>query len=58
MSKSIPFMLKPESIPDGTIGSAEFDPLGLSASLPFAWMQEAEIKHGRIAMRMLQNFSL
>jgi Chlorophyll A-B binding protein len=49
-SKSVPFMAKPESIPEGTVGSAEFDPLGLSATLPFKWMQEAEIKHGRISM--------
>jgi hypothetical protein len=54
MSKSVPFMPKPEAIPEGTIGSVEFDPLGLSIPLPFAWMQEAEIKHGRIAMRRSQ----
>lgn len=49
-SPSVPFVDAVEGLADLPAGSAEFDPLGLSTSLPISWMQEAEIKHGRICM--------
>jgi len=32
------------------VGNKGFDPIGFSDSIDVRWMQEAEIKHGRIAM--------
>jgi hypothetical protein len=47
-SASVPFVEAIPGLIDLPAGSAEFDPLALSASLPVSWMQEAEIKHGRV----------
>jgi len=57
-SASIPFLPKPSSLPgDGSIpGDKGFDPLGLSENFDLKWMQEAEIKHGRIAMLAAAGF--
>jgi len=54
MSESLPFLRNP-SRTDGLIGSVGFDPLGLSdmwgsTDSDLKWLQEAEIKHGRVAM--------
>ncbi|KAL9184906.1 hypothetical protein ACHAXT_002683 [Thalassiosira profunda] len=49
MSKSLPFLTNPSNT-DGLIGSVGFDPIGFSDSWDIKWMQEAEIKHGRVAM--------
>jgi len=54
MSPSMPFLRHP-SRTDGLIGSVGFDPLGLSdmwgsTDADLKWLQEAEIKHGRVAM--------
>lgn len=54
MSESLPFLRNP-SRTDGLIGSVGFDPLGLSdmwgsTDADLKWLQEAEIKHGRVAM--------
>eukprot|EP00304_Pavlova_gyrans_P003909 CAMPEP_0206036242 /NCGR_PEP_ID=MMETSP1466-20131121/2627_1 /ASSEMBLY_ACC=CAM_ASM_001126 /TAXON_ID=44452 /ORGANISM="Pavlova gyrans, Strain CCMP608" /LENGTH=201 /DNA_ID=CAMNT_0053410689 /DNA_START=11 /DNA_END=616 /DNA_ORIENTATION=- len=49
-SASIPFLPKPEAL-DGTLpGDVGFDPLGLSSTFDLKWMQEAELKHGRLCM--------
>jgi len=49
MSRSVPFLLKPKNT-EGLIGSAEFDPLGFSDYIDIRFLQEAELKHGRICM--------
>lgn len=49
MSKSLPFLINPSKT-DGLIGSVGFDPLGWSDMWDIKWLQEAEIKHGRVAM--------
>jgi len=49
MSKSLPFLINPSKT-DGLIGSVGFDPLGWSDMWDTKWLQEAEIKHGRVAM--------
>ena len=48
-SKSVPFLPVPEKCV-GLPGSKEFDPIGFSDSIDIRWMQEAEIKHSRVAM--------
>lgn len=51
VSPSMPFMELPAPLEDDTIpGNVGFDPLYLSTSIDFAFLQEAEIKHCRIAM--------
>lgn len=51
MSKSIPFLVKPEKLDGSMVGDMGFDPMGLSeiqADLKYArW---SELKHGRICM--------
>lgn len=49
MSKSVPFLLKPKNL-DGLPASYEFDPLLISDYINVRFLQEAEIKHGRICM--------
>ncbi|KAL7542556.1 hypothetical protein ACHAXR_011878 [Thalassiosira sp. AJA248-18] len=49
MSKSLPFLTNPSNT-DGLIGSVGFDPLGFSDTWDIKWLQEAEIKHGRVSM--------
>jgi len=49
MSESLPFLTNPSNT-DGLIGSVGFDPLGFSDKWDVNWLQEAEIKHGRVAM--------
>jgi len=48
-SKSIPFLNKAPALA-GIDSPAEFDPLGLSSQFDIRWLQEAEIKHSRVAM--------
>ncbi|CAE8660045.1 unnamed protein product [Polarella glacialis] len=49
-SKSMPFLPKPANL-EGLAGNdAEFDPLELSTTWDVRWMQEAELKHGRVCM--------
>jgi len=55
MSKSVPFLTNPSKT-DGLIGSVGFDPLGLSDLWDIKWLQEAEIKHGRVAMLATTGF--
>ena len=49
MSKAMPFLINPANT-DGLIGSNGFDPLGFSDTFDIKWLQESEIKHGRVAM--------
>ncbi|KAJ1635362.1 chlorophyll a/b-binding protein domain-containing protein [Pavlovales sp. CCMP2436] len=50
MSAAVPFLVE-NLATRGLAGSIGFDPLGLSnGPLPIEWMQEAEIKHGRVCM--------
>ena len=48
-SKSIPFLLAPKNL-GGLIGDKGFDPFGFSDFIDVRFLQEAEIKHCRIAM--------
>ena len=49
-SASVPFLTRPAKL-DGTIvGDAGFDPLGFTEKYDLKWLQESEIKHGRITM--------
>lgn len=49
MSKSVPFLLKPENL-EGLPASFEFDPLLISNYINVRFLQAAEIKHGRVCM--------
>lgn len=49
MSKSVPFLLKPKNL-EGLPASYDFDPLLISDYINVRFLQEAEIKHGRICM--------
>ena len=53
-SKAIPFLEAPPALDEGMVGYAGFDPLWVSSMLPdkgyVKFLQEAEIKHGRVAM--------
>jgi len=55
MSKSVPFLLNPPAT-DGLIGSVGFDPLDFSGNFDMKWLQESEIKHGRVAMLAAAGF--
>ncbi|PXF49735.1 Chlorophyll a-b binding protein 6, chloroplastic [Gracilariopsis chorda] len=51
VSPSMPFMEQPATLDDGSIvGNVGFDPLNLSQVFDLKFMQEAEIKHCRVAM--------
>ncbi|CAE8584948.1 unnamed protein product, partial [Polarella glacialis] len=55
-SKSMPFLPKPANL-EGLAGNeAEFDPLELSTTWDVRWMQEAELKHGRVCMLAVLGF--
>lgn len=49
MSKSVPFLLKPKNL-DGLPAGYEFDPLLISDYINVPYLQESEIKHGRVCM--------
>ncbi len=55
MSKSVPFLLNPPKT-DGLIGSVGFDPISFSENFDIKWLQESEIKHGRVAMLATAGF--
>jgi len=50
LSRSVPFLPKPKNISPSMIGYAGFDPLACSDLVDIKWLQEAEIKHGRVCM--------
>mmetsp|Transcript_30275 Transcript_30275/g.73813 ORF Transcript_30275/g.73813 Transcript_30275/m.73813 type:complete len:216 (-) Transcript_30275:135-782(-) len=49
-SESMPFMEAPAALDGSAPGDVGFDPLGFSTWFDIKWLQEAEIKHGRICM--------
>jgi light-harvesting complex I chlorophyll a/b binding protein 4 len=55
MSKSMPFLIQPPATV-GLVGSSEFDPLNFSGNFDIKWLQESEIKHGRVAMLAAAGF--
>eukprot|EP00571_Detonula_confervacea_P014729 CAMPEP_0172300102 /NCGR_PEP_ID=MMETSP1058-20130122/2277_1 /TAXON_ID=83371 /ORGANISM="Detonula confervacea, Strain CCMP 353" /LENGTH=202 /DNA_ID=CAMNT_0013009793 /DNA_START=58 /DNA_END=666 /DNA_ORIENTATION=+ len=55
MSEALPFLTNPSKT-DGLIGSVGFDPLGFSDKWDVKWLQESEIKHGRVAMLAATGF--
>eukprot|EP00804_Cyclotella_cryptica_P016349 CCRYP_009918-RA/>CCRYP_009918-RA protein AED:0.06 eAED:0.06 QI:310/1/1/1/0/0/2/288/204 len=55
MSKSMPFLVQPPATV-GLVGSSEFDPLNFSGNFDIKWLQESEIKHGRVAMLAAAGF--
>jgi hypothetical protein len=55
MSKAMPFLTTPPATV-GLIGSSEFDPLDFSGNFDIKWLQESEIKHGRVAMLAAAGF--
>ena len=50
MSPSVPFLKKPSALDESLPGYTGFDPLGLSSLFDVKFLQEAEIKHCRVAM--------
>lgn len=55
----MPFMEVPAPLEDDSIpGNVGFDPLSLSTSIDFAFLQEAEIKHCRVAMLAVMGWVL
>lgn len=59
-SKSIPFLKRPPLLDGSAAGDFGFDPLGLSeingVGIDLYWLQEAEIKHCRLAMMAAAGF--
>eukprot|EP00177_Eucheuma_denticulatum_P002713 GFKZ01004878.1.p1 GENE.GFKZ01004878.1~~GFKZ01004878.1.p1 ORF type:complete len:218 (+),score=30.81 GFKZ01004878.1:201-854(+) len=49
-SPSVPFMDVPTNLSPSMPGYVGFDPLSISDYINVKWLQEAEIKHGRICM--------
>jgi len=49
-SKAVPFMDTPPALEAPCPGNNGFDILGFTNFFPLEWMQEAEIKHGRVCM--------
>lgn len=50
MSPSVPFLPKPKNLSESMVGYAGFDPMALSDLIDIKWLQESEIKHGRVCM--------
>ncbi len=50
MSASVPFLKRPAALDGSMVGDVGFDPLGFSSIGDIKFLQEAEIKHCRIAM--------
>lgn len=49
-SPAMPFLPKPANLKEDMVGYVGFDPLGLSNAFDIKWLQQAEIKHGRVCM--------
>lgn len=49
-SAAMPFLPRPQNIDESMVGYAGFDPLAMAEAFDIKWMQEAEIKHGRVCM--------
>ena len=50
MSPSLPFLKRPSNLDGTAAGDIGFDPIGFSNVFDVKFLQEAEIKHGRVAM--------
>lgn len=51
MSKAVPFLPLSPALENMVGGEEEgFDPIGVSLSIDFRWLREAELKHGRVSM--------
>jgi len=50
MSKTLPLLQRPSALDGSHAGDVGFDPMGFSESQDLYAMQEAEIRHGRLAM--------
>eukprot|EP00542_Grammatophora_oceanica_P009354 CAMPEP_0194026454 /NCGR_PEP_ID=MMETSP0009_2-20130614/751_1 /TAXON_ID=210454 /ORGANISM="Grammatophora oceanica, Strain CCMP 410" /LENGTH=205 /DNA_ID=CAMNT_0038665141 /DNA_START=48 /DNA_END=665 /DNA_ORIENTATION=- len=51
MSKSVPFLVRPEKLDGSMVGDVGFDPMGLSEiQVDLKYARWAELKHGRICM--------
>lgn len=50
MSRTLPLLRRPPALDGSHAGDAGFDPMGFSESQDLYSMQEAEIRHGRLAM--------
>ena len=54
MSRSVPFLVRPEKLDGSLPGDMGFDPMGLTEiQTDLNWAANAEIKHGRICMLAL-----
>lgn len=49
-SPSVPFLPKPKNLKENMIGYTGFDPFALSELMDIKWLQQSEIKHGRVCM--------
>jgi light-harvesting complex I chlorophyll a/b binding protein 4 len=49
-SASVPFLTRPAKLDGKMVGDVGFDPLGFTEKYDIKWLQESEIKHGRVAM--------
>ncbi|KAI0567397.1 light-harvest protein [Gracilaria domingensis] len=50
VSPSVPFLPKPKNLSEDMVGYAGFDPFAISELIDIKWLQESEIKHGRVCM--------
>merc|ERR1712232_480977 len=58
VSRSMPFLPKPQNL-KGYVGEeAEFDPIEFSKVFDMRWLREAELKHGRVCMLASSGFLL
>ncbi|CAN8075891.1 unnamed protein product [Agarophyton chilense] len=55
-SPSVPFLRKPRNLSEDMVGYAGFDPFAISDLVDIKWLQESEIKHGRICMLAFLGF--
>ncbi|PXF44052.1 Fucoxanthin-chlorophyll a-c binding protein A, chloroplastic [Gracilariopsis chorda] len=55
-SPSVPFLAKPRNLSEDMPGYAGFDPFALSDNIDVKWLQQAEIKHGRVCMLAFLGF--
>lgn len=56
-SRALPFLEKPAKLDGSMVGDFGFDPMGISNTVnDLSYVQEAEIKHGRVAMLAVVGF--
>jgi len=57
VSRSMPFLPKPQNLAGYVGEEQEFDPLGFSDTFDMKWLREAELKHGRVCMLATVGFA-